>query len=46
MKFGQALEACETGLRIAREGWNGKDQFVYRKTGVSWSEQIGETAWR
>jgi hypothetical protein len=29
MKFGQALEACKTGLKIARKGWNGKDQFVY-----------------
>ncbi|MDR2793561.1 MAG: DUF2829 domain-containing protein [Treponema sp.] len=29
MKFGQALEVCKMGLRIARKGWNGKEQFVY-----------------
>lgn len=29
MKFGQALEELEAGQRVAREGWNGKNQYVY-----------------
>lgn len=29
LPFGEALEALKSGKRIAREGWNGKDMFVY-----------------
>ena len=29
MTFGQALEAIQSGQRIARTGWNGKGMFVY-----------------
>ena len=29
MNFGEALELVKTGNRIYREGWNGKDQYVY-----------------
>jgi len=29
MIFGEALKLCMDGARIARTGWNGKDQFVY-----------------
>lgn len=29
MKFGQALEELKAGHKIAREGWNGKNQYVY-----------------
>lgn len=28
MNFGLALEACKMGKKIARAGWNGKDQYV------------------
>lgn len=28
MSFGLALEAAKKGFRIARQGWNGKDQYV------------------
>ena len=28
MNFGQALEAVKNGNKIARSGWNGKNQFV------------------
>jgi len=28
MNFGQALEALNEGKRVARSGWNGKDQWV------------------
>lgn len=29
MNFGLAIEAMKKGLKVAREGWNGKGQFVY-----------------
>lgn len=29
MSFGLAIEAMKKGLRVAREGWNGKDMFTY-----------------
>jgi hypothetical protein len=33
MEFGKALELCRRGKRIYREGWNGKNQFVYYQEG-------------
>lgn len=29
LNFGQALEAVKEGKLIAREGWNGKEMFVF-----------------
>ena len=29
LNFGQALEAAKRGQMIAREGWNGKNQYVF-----------------
>lgn len=29
MTFGQAIEAMKQGKKVARRGWNGKDQFAY-----------------
>lgn len=29
MDFGQALQALKRGLKVAREGWNGSNQFAY-----------------
>ena len=29
MNFGQAIEALKAGKKVAREGWNGKGQYVY-----------------
>lgn len=29
MDFGQALSNLKAGKRVAREGWNGKDMFIY-----------------
>ena len=29
MNFGLALEAAKMGKKIARDGWNGKDQYVF-----------------
>ena len=33
MKFAEAFELARCGRRIAREGWNGKGQFVYCQEG-------------
>jgi hypothetical protein len=32
MNFGQAIEALKCGALIQREGWNGKDMYLYLKT--------------
>lgn len=29
MNFGQALEELKEGSKVAREGWNGKDMFLF-----------------
>ena len=29
MNFGEALEAIHNGERVQRDGWNGKNMFVY-----------------
>lgn len=29
MSFGDALEAMKNGERVAREGWNGKDMYIF-----------------
>ena len=29
MKFGEALEELKKGVKVARDGWNGKGMFVY-----------------
>lgn len=29
MNFGQALESVKLGSKIARQGWNGKNMFLY-----------------
>lgn len=26
--FGEAIEACKSGAKISRAGWNGKEQYV------------------
>lgn len=32
MDFGQALLELKDGVRVAREGWNGKDMYVEMQT--------------
>lgn len=41
MPFGLALEALKKGKRVARAGWNGKDQFVYLVPPASYPVQTG-----
>lgn len=36
MSFGLAIEAAKMGKRIARAGWNGKNQYVELACGISY----------
>jgi hypothetical protein len=29
MNFGHAIEALKAGAKVSREGWNGKDMFLF-----------------
>lgn len=42
MPFGLAIEAAKMGFKIARQGWNGKGQYVELATRVSYSNPQGE----
>lgn len=42
MPFGLAIEAAKLGFKIARQGWNGKGQYVELATRVSYSNPQGE----
>ena len=42
LTFGQALEAAKTGRKIARAGWNGKNQYVELATAISYKSTQGE----
>lgn len=34
LTFGQALEELKSGKKISRQGWNGKNMFVYLNMGI------------
>lgn len=42
MSFGLAIEAAKKGHRIARSGWNGKNQYVELATAISYKNAKGE----
>ena len=42
MTFGEAINAAKEGRRIAREGWNGKEQYVELATCISYVNAKGE----
>lgn len=42
MGFEQALAALKTGKKVAREGWNGKHQFIELATRISYVNSDGE----
>lgn len=42
MDFGSAIKLVKTGKRIAREGWNGKNQYVELATNISYMNAAGE----
>lgn len=42
MTFGNALDALKAGFSVAREGWNGKHQYVELATCISYKGNAGE----
>lgn len=42
MNFGQAIEAAKKGLKIARKGWNGKNQHVELAVNISYQTPDGD----
>ncbi len=40
LNFGQAIEAVKEGNLIAREGWNGKNMFVFQRPKDTLSRDI------
>ena len=42
MSFGLAIEAAKKGYKIARAGWNGKNQYVELAFGISYMNKHGE----
>lgn len=42
MTFGHALEALKHGDRVARTGWNGKNQYIQLATCISYKTTDGE----
>ncbi|PNK41176.1 hypothetical protein CBR59_32765, partial [Bacillus thuringiensis] len=41
MSFGQAIVALVQGKNVAREGWNGKNMFLYLIEGNQLSKGLG-----
>lgn len=37
MNFGQVIEGLKAGRRYAREGWNGKDMFIFLVPGSTFA---------
>ena len=42
MNFGQALEALKDGKKVARRGWNGKNQYIELATNISYMNAAGD----
>jgi hypothetical protein len=42
MNFGKALELLKQGKHLAREGWNGKKQYIELATNISYVNASGE----
>lgn len=42
MSFGFAIEAAKRGLKIARKGWNGKNQHIELATSISYTNREGK----
>lgn len=43
MTFGEAINNAKKGKRIARNGWNGKNQYVELASNISYKNAKGET---
>lgn len=42
MNFGEAIDRAKKGARIARAGWNGKNQYVEIANCISYKNAKGE----
>lgn len=42
MTFGLAIEAMKKGRKVARRGWNGKNQYIELATNISYTDRIGD----
>lgn len=42
MNFGEAIIAMKEGKQVAREGWNGKGQYIELATNISYKNAKGE----
>ena len=43
MDFGQAIQRLKNGMRVQREGWNGKNQYIELATNISYMNANKET---
>lgn len=42
MNFGKAIEEMKSGKKVAREGWNGKKQYIELATNISYKNAAGD----
>ena len=42
MNFGEAIIALKDGQKVARQGWNGKEQYIELATDISYKNTKGE----
>ena len=42
MDFGRAIQRLKNGMRVQREGWNGKNQYIELATNISYKNVKGE----
>lgn len=40
--FGEAIKYLKRGLKVKRQGWNGKNQYIELATGISYKNASGE----
>ena len=43
MDFGRAIQRLKNGMRVQREGWNGKNQYIELATNISYINANNET---
>ncbi|MCH3962683.1 MAG: DUF2829 domain-containing protein [Clostridium sp.] len=41
MDFGKAIEAVKKGYKVARKGWNGKEQYIELANAISYLNTKG-----
>lgn len=42
MDFGQAIQRLKNGMRVQREGWNGRGQYIELATNISYKNTKSE----